>query len=87
MARTGIGRTIVLTIATVDYFDVQNNEHRDEEIEIWGDYDLEHAQNACAKKLGISRLLVTSVKHKSWYCTQTYEEFFNNSFKTNFKEY
>ncbi len=29
MARTGIGRTIVKTIATVDYFDAQNNEHRD----------------------------------------------------------
>lgn len=87
MARTSIGRRIVKTLCRTDYFDLDNNEHTDEIIEVWGDYDLEHAQAAVSKQLGVTRLLVKEVRHKSWYCTQSYAEFFANSQKSDYKEY
>lgn len=86
MARTSIGRTVIQTICEVQFVD-ENNDVREDTITIFGDYDINSAQNAARKKLENNRVIVESVRHKSFYGTMTLEKFAEDCEKTNFKEW
>ncbi len=86
MARTTFARTVVETICEVKYVD-ENNDVKSDTITIYGNYDIDGAQNAARKKLNNNRLIVESVKHKSFYGSMSLEKFAENCEKSNHKEW
>lgn len=87
MARTTFSRTVVITVCTTTYFDHDNVMHKDVQVELFGDYDLNGAQNAVKKKLKVKGAIVSEVSHKSFYGTLSLEEFCKHCSKKNFKEW
>ena len=86
MARTSIGRTVIETICEVQFVD-ENNDVREDTITVYGDYDINSAQNAVRKKLNNNRLIVERVTHRSFYGKMTLEKFAQECEKSNRKEW
>ena len=86
MARTTFARTVVQTICEVDYID-QNNDRKQTEVILYGDYDMETAQKPAVKKLNAKGGVVTRIKHRSFYGSMSIEDFAQNCSKKNFKEW
>ena len=86
MARTTFARTVIITKCKTKYVD-QNNQIHEEWIEIYGDYDLEHAQRAVKRKLNAKGVLVEKVKHKSFYGKISFEKFAELCEKSDYKEW
>lgn len=74
MARGTFGRTVVKTFCEVRYVD-ENNDVKDGEVLLWGDYDIFGAQNAARKRTGNKRLVVKAVRHESFYGVISLEDF------------
>lgn len=77
MARNSFGRTVIMTICEVRYVD-ENNEVQKGTVTVYGNYNLNSAQNAARKALNNNRVIVESVKHKSFYGTISMESFAKN---------
>lgn len=86
MARQTFGRTIVLTYCEVNYVDQDDNVKKDT-IKLFGDYDMQTAQNAVKKKLNAKGAMVLSVSHKSFYGSMDIEKFAKFCDKKNHKEW
>ena len=86
MARTTFARTVVQTICEVDYID-QNNDRKQTEVILYGDYDMETAQKPAVKKLNAKGGVVTHIKYRSFYGSMSIEDFAQNCSKKNFKEW
>lgn len=86
MARTSIARTVIKTICEVQYVD-DNNDTKEAVVEVYGDYDINSAQNAVRKKLNNNRLIVERVRHESFYGKMTLEKFAQECEKSNRKEW
>lgn len=87
MARTTFSRTVVITICKTTYFDLDNTMHKDVIVELFGDYDLNGAQNAVKKKLGVKGAIVSEVSHKSFYGSMSLEDFAQYCTKKDYKEW
>ena len=86
MARTSFARTVILTFCEAEYV-TQTNDVKKGLIKLFGDYDLEHAQNAVKRQLNAKGVIVKKVSHVSYYGTMSMEEFAQNCVKTKFKEW
>ena len=86
MARLSFSRTVVKTICTCQYVD-QNNVTCEGEIELFGNYDIDTAQNAAKKALNAKGCVVTGIKHESFYGTMSMNDFTKYCEKSNFKEW
>lgn len=86
MARTSFARTVIITYCETTYFDQQNTMHKDT-VKLYGDYDIDSAQNAVKKKLNAKGALVTSVSHKSFYGSMPIETFAKYCDKRDYKEW
>lgn len=86
MAKTSFARTVVKTICEVKYVD-ENNDVQNATIELYGDYNIDGAQNAARKKLENNRLVVAKVTHKSYYGKMSMQDFEKYCEKANFKEW
>ena len=86
MARTTFSRTVVKTICEVTFID-QNNDEKNTTVELFGDYDLQHAQRPAIKALNARGGVVRKVKHKSYYGSMSLESFDKHCEKKNFKEW
>ena len=86
MARTSFSRTVVKTICDVRYVDT-NNDIQKTTVILWGNYDIDHAYTPCQRKLGAKGIIIDSIKHESYYGTQTLQEFDKHCTKTDYKEW
>lgn len=77
MARNSFGRTVVKTICEVKYVDEKNGVQKGTVI-VYGNYDIDSAQNAVRKALNNNRAIVYAVKHESFYGTISMEKFAEN---------
>ena len=75
-----------MTYCNVMYID-ENNDKKEEQVLLFGDYDISTAQNAALKKLNAKGGVVTEVFHSSFYGTMSLEEFANHCTKKDFKEW
>ena len=77
MARNSFGRTVVKTICEVKYVD-ENNDVKKDTVTVYGNYDLDSAQNAVRRALDNNRAIVYAVRHESFYGIISMETFAKN---------
>lgn len=86
MARNSFARTVVITKCDAEWFD-ENNEYQKGEIELYGDYDINTAQNAVKKQLNAKGAIVKKVRHTSFYGIMPMKDFAKYCEKKNYKEW
>ena len=69
-----IGRRVYKTVCQCVVFDADNN-RKEIEVEVWGEYDVTRAEKKAREVTGIKRLLVNSVRIENFYASMPLEKF------------
>ena len=87
MARKTFSRTVVKTICEVDFVDKNNETPTNETVELYGDYNISAAHRAVLEKLDALGVIITSIRHESFFGSMSIELFARYCEKKNYKEW